>query len=423
MRYLKVTCIIILFAWISFFPQPIQDQYRFYARIFFLGFLLLLVFNKTSARQIFSFHDWPLWLFMISMSSGMVLAIDKNTAIAVYFYIIITFFLLFYIGKGFCKTEQDRTLICALLCIFGSLVAIIGFMELYFGRNILYESFIVNPYYDKFIGPTLPLGLERYERYTSRPMSTQLEPSILGAYLLVCLPFSLYFFKNKLFYLRLLGILSSVLCIVMIILSLSRVTFLALIIVLLFYLWYKHKRRIIIVLACFILLISIGSCYPDSKLSRYGISEMVYGRYDSIVSEHRFSRIIMTAKIIKDSPFFGVGFNHFRIRFNEYCNKEEKEKVPYEYMVPDNMYLTFLAETGIIGTTSFLIFIFLLLKRAIRKYNWLKDSYRRHFLLISISALIGLLVNMAGYELFYWYNPFMFFCLLSGLIAFESDEH
>jgi O-antigen ligase len=125
----------------------------------------------------------------------------------------------------------------------------------------------------------------------------------------------------------------------------------------------------------------------------------------------------MTARIIKENPLFGIGFNHFRIRFNEYCNEKEKGNVPYEYMIPDNMYLTFLAETGIVGTAGFLIFIFLLFKQAIKAFKRLGDGSQRQFLLVVITALVGLLVNMAAYELFYWYNPYMLFCLACGLIA------
>ncbi len=363
-------------------------------------------------------HDWPVWLFLICMFSGTVSALDRNLALQTYFYIILTFAALFYIGKGLCDSDQDRNTLCMVICICGSLIALIGSIELYYGRNILYERFINNPFYERFIGPSLPIGLERYERYTCRPMSTQLEPSIFAAYLLFCLPFSLYFFKNKSIYLRLLGILSSLLYIVMIILSLSRIALLGLIASLSVYLWYnKHKKIILVVLMCLILLMLAGSCCPNSKLSRFGVAEMVYGRYDSIISEHRSSRVIMTARIIKENPLFGIGFNHFRIRFNEYCNEKEKGNVPYEYMIPDNMYLTFLAETGIVGTAGFLIFIFLLFKQAIKAFKRLGDGSQRQFLLVVITALVGLLVNMAAYELFYWYNPYMLFCLACGLIA------
>lgn len=422
-RHIKIACFIFLFAWISFFPEPVQAQYWFYAKIFFGIFLLVLSLGKKFPRGFLSRQDLPLWLFLACVFSGTISALDKNLAFQTYLYILFTFAGLFYIGKNLCDSDQDRMAICIIICICGSLVALIGSMELYYGRNILYEQFISNPFYAKFIGPALPAGIERYERYTCRPMSTQSEPSILAAYLLFCLPFSLYLFRSQSLRLRLLGIFSSLFYILMIILSLSRIALLGLVASLLVYLWYnKQRKRIIAVFFCLAVLMLAGTYFQKSKLSRYGFSEMIYGKYDSLISEHRFTRVAMTARIIKEHPFFGLGFNHFRIRFNEYCDKEEKGNVPYEYMVPDNMYLAFLAETGIVGTAGFLIFIIFLLRRILKAFNRMVDGASRRFLSAASAALAGLLVHMAGYELFYWYNPYMLFCLTCGFIASVTQD-
>ncbi|MEK6659739.1 MAG: hypothetical protein AABY36_08680, partial [Campylobacterota bacterium] len=90
--------------------------------------------------------------------------LSKNLAFATYLYLVITLFFLFYIGKGLYIYGEDRDKVCLVICICSGLVAIIGTLELYFGKNILYENFIVNPYY------------ERYVRYYPRLMSTQFNP-------------------------------------------------------------------------------------------------------------------------------------------------------------------------------------------------------------------------------------------------------
>ena len=102
------------------------------------------------------------------------------------------------------------------------------------------------------------------------------------------------------------------------------------------------------------------------------------------------------------------------MRFYEYYAGTGREL--YEFMIPDNMYLTFLAETGIIGTSGFLIFIFFLLKRGFKSFKESVDENKKEILLICLSALIGLLVNMGAYELFYWNNPYILFCLICGFI-------
>ena len=47
---------------------------------------------------------------------------------------------------------------------------------------------------------------------------------------------------------------------------------------------------------------------------------------------------------------------------------------------------------------------------------------KKQILLVSMSALVGLLVSMGGYELFYWNNPYMLFCLLCGFITANYDN-
>ncbi len=403
LKYTEIIFLFILFSWISFFPEPIQAQYGIYTRIFLGIFLAFLLLDKRNFKHLFNFYDWFLWLFLICLLAGTASAIDKSVAWRTYSYAAITLLLVFYIGKGLYLEGTDQNIVSSVICICSSLVALIGILELYFGKNILYENFIANLFY------------ERYIKYHPRPMSTQLNPAILGSYLLGCLPFNFYLLRNKPFYIRILGILSALLSIIIIVLTFSRGVFLGLIVLLLFYLWNRQKKKIFFLsIFCLILLIAFCSYQKNVNLNRFGFNRFISGSYDSIISEYRLNRVKMAFKILKDYPLFGIGFNHFRIRFNEYC--EEKELFT-EFMIPDNMYLTFLAETGIIGTLGFLTFIILLLKKGLYVLHKLKEDARKQMLVICLASLVGLLVNMGAYDLFYWNNPYMIFCLLCGFIA------
>jgi O-antigen ligase len=86
-------------------------------------------------------------------------------------------------------------------------------------------------------------------------------------------------------------------------------------------------------------------------------------------------------------------------------------------MIPDNMYLSLLSESGILGLLAFLIFIFLLIKRGAQRFNAEKDRQVKLTILMPLCALAGLLVNMAAYDLFYWDNPLMLFSLICGFIT------
>ena len=126
-----------LFIWISFFPQPIQDKYGIYVKVFLAIFLLVLILNKKYRQHIFSSGDWPSWLFMICLLAGIISAIDKGLAIRTYSQLVVIFLLLFYIGKAIFVYDKDRNMVCTVICICSSLVAIIGIMELYFGMMLL----------------------------------------------------------------------------------------------------------------------------------------------------------------------------------------------------------------------------------------------------------------------------------------------
>jgi O-antigen ligase len=80
------------------------------------------------------------------------------------------------------------------------------------------------------------------------------------------------------------------------------------------------------------------------------------------------------------------------------------------------MYLTLLSETGIIGAAGFFVFIFFLLRKGLKVFNKFRYENMGYMLLVALAALVGLLTNMAAYELFYWNSPYMIFCLLCGFI-------
>ena len=397
-KYLKSACIIILFAWISFFPQPVQDKYWLYGKIFVGAFLLLLILNKKYLRHLFSFRDWPLWLFFLCLSSGMVCATNKAIALKTYLYLITNFFFLFYIGKALFRFDEDRNMVSAVIFICCAVVALIGIIQLFFAASIFYKYFIFEIHYS-------PREL--------RLQSTQYNPIILGSFLLGAFPFNFYFLRNGPPYRKLLGIFCSLFCIIVIIFTFSRSAFLGLIAMLSFWLWKKERKKALVVLFCILLLfVIIFSFQKGAHFNRFGSNSFPLLIENDI---YRVKLTVMSLKMFGDHPFFGVGFNHFRTKFSEYYNKAE-ELPPYEFRVPDNMYLTLLSETGIVGASGFFVFIFFLFGRGLKVFNKFKYENIGYMLLIVLAALAGLLTNMAAYELFYWDNPYMIFCLICGFI-------
>ena len=86
-------------------------------------------------------------------------------------------------------------------------------------------------------------------------------------------------------------------------------------------------------------------------------------------------RMRIGAEMFLQHPIFGVGLNHFRILFDKfYLSKPIIQFIPYEIKIADNMYLTLIAETGIIGFTGFIIFIFSLFRKGMRNFHSLNNE-------------------------------------------------
>jgi O-antigen ligase len=188
-----------------------------------------------------------------------------------------------------------------------------------------------------------------------------------------------------------------------------------------FWLWLKNRKKTLIILfSILFLLISFYSLQSHLDFELTGIHRLLSIRK---TDSARLERMVMSLRILRDHPFFGIGLNHFRIRFNEYYKGTYKWN--YTYRIPDNMYFSLLSETGSVGFLGFLIFIFILYKRGLAKLGYAKNNDTRLALYAALSALSALLANMAVYELFYWNSPYMIFCLVCGFIqgiAETSEE-
>jgi len=316
-------------------------------------------------------------------------------------------FLIYYLVSESLSSQARFNLLAKTICISSILVALLAILESAFAFNPLYEYFIENPFY------------RRYIAYFVRPMSTQFHPAVLGSYLLGCLPFNFMLFKQDKRFFRFLGAIGIVLNIAVIILTFSRGVFLGLIAMIMFYLFVQKKKVIIAKFSVILLILIIVCSFLPYPFCRFGINFMIRDKNmkgSSIFSNYRFDRLMMTQRIFRDHPLVGLGFQHFRTRFYEYYPREGI--ILYEFMIPDNMYLTILAETGIIGFSGFLIFIFYFFRKAKRLFKQLKPMPQKRLqLLLILSSFIGLLVNMGAYELFYWPNQYMFFCIIVGCIS------
>lgn len=385
--------------WFSFACEHLQIIYQHYVIIFLgLNFLICLSLKKfwISLKDPVNFL-FIIYIFalLISMEFAFSKKISSN-----YLYIPLISFFVYLQIQGF-DIKKYRFKLSQILSVIATVVFIFGVYEYIVKKNILYESLFFNPFYQKYIG--------------RRVMSFHYHPSVLATYFLCCLPFSIYLIEQaktkKQFILGCIATFSSV---GGIILTFTRTAFLIMFVVSLFY-FSKNRRRF------FIYVLTIGVMFlifMTLLAQKYQIFERfsLINPYHYTSLAYRLERVPVAIEIWEIQPFTGVGFGNFRYLFDIYHSKY----TPYEFKIPDNMYLSLLSETGLFGILSLILFVFSLIYSSLKKIKnfFLED---RTFVKLMLTGFIMVLLNMLSYDLFYWRMPLYFFWFYAGILNGYKD--
>lgn len=245
-------------------------------------------------------------------------------------------------------------------------------------------------------------------------MSTFMAPAVLGTYLLGCAPFSFYLiYSTKKRNVKIFAVIAFILSFTAMFLTFSRGAFIGFTVMACFYFYNKYKNKLVffvpVILLVFIVI--FGSLPPvrhiNSRLSWKGISaEYIY--------TYKASRAITTFRMLKDHSLTGVGFDNYRYVFDRYHFIKD---TPYEWKIPDNMFMMILGETGIVGFAGFIIFLGVLFIRGFKYFIAPPKEIEKDFLLSVMAAFLGIVFNMLTYDLLYWHTPFYLFWIFSGLMV------
>jgi O-antigen ligase len=408
--------IVILFLWISFFPTPIQTKYYGFWKIFMgLAFFAMVVSKKKSLKAIFTLKDTPVLIFIAALSLNIFFAQFKTVSLITYLNLGIPLLCIYYLTKEAVSRGNNLVYLARVISLTGICVAMLGVFECLFAFNPIYEHFIENPFYHRYITGFV------------RPMSTQMHTVPLGTYLLGCLPFNFILFKQDRKLFRLLGVAGIVFNVAVIILTFSRGVFFGLVAMVIFYLFAQGNYRKAVLCIAWILIFVLVCAYlpyPFNRFSPEGILFEDGGTFSAYLAD----RWSIVKSMFAKHPLTGVGLQHFKIHFDDYYNGSVKvpfepdfpgaTQVPYEFKVTDNMYQTLLAETGIIGFLSFIALALYFLftgYRTGRQPGYPLD--RRLSLFAVLSVFFGFLVNMAAYDLLYWPGQYIYFCMIVGILA------
>lgn len=408
-RIILIFFIFLFIAWISFFGQTLQLRYKNITLVFLCIFFVTSLFYKKKMK--FLNVDLALFIYLGTVTLTMFFSENRSVALEWYCIYILPIPLVYLAMRNLDKNFIPP--IAKGIFIFSSCVVLFGTLEVIFRKNIIYEFWVENPFYYRFIS---------YE--SSRIMSTLMHPTIFGSYLVGCLPFFFYLASKTKSPCKIFIKFFILICVIGVIFSFSRGNIAGLMGLTLIYLFLTKRRRYIkFVLIGPLILVILSSSFLKREFNfiRFSISGL-----SSLWWRSKAERSHVTFKILKERPILGIGLNHYRLKFDRYSSPEYKQNEerlrrlghdPYEWKIPDNMYLCILAETGLIGFLSFMFFLFLLFKKVLSHLKTIKDSIEKEFLISCLCGVVGLLISMNTYDLLYWINPLLLFWFLVGLLV------
>lgn len=403
-RDLKSIFFVILFVWISFFAPLVNQQSRLIF-IFVIVILLsiLFIFDKNSFKSIFNRAVIPFWIFLLTTMSGLRAVKDPEVAYDHFWSFIFHIPFLFFFTKSTFE-ERYGVLILRGMCVTALLVWGYGIIEFTTGQNFIYRYFVDNIFYDVF--------------KTRRMISTHIHPAPLGSYFVAVFPLALALLlkENKTFF-KLVSLLCIIIILSGIILTFSRgalIGLFAVISTITFFLLKQNKIFIIlplILLIAIIFLSSLLSYYDYNAFYRYSLQ----GLSEKIIYSRKIDRFIMMIQLLKEHPFFGVGFGQYSVLFDYYL-PHLANFGSYDGKIADCMYITMLAETGLIGFGGFILFIYFIFKQV--NISLKLRSENKLFLICFLSGFIGIMCTFLTYEVLYWTAPSYLFWGYAGILSY-----
>lgn len=113
-----------------------------------------------------------------------------------------------------------------------------------------------------------------------------------------------------------------------------------------------------------VILLSIATCltlFYTPLTHRGGVVN--YNHNVQVSDDERLTYQEIAAQMIEKNPFLGVGFNHFQIQL---AKSAPKELAAGLFSRVHNIYLLIGAEQGLLGLAAFLLFLFSVIRRAIK---------------------------------------------------------
>ncbi|MDA9629407.1 O-antigen ligase family protein [Candidatus Pelagibacter sp.] len=149
----------------------------------------------------------------------------------------------------------------------------------------------------------------------------------------------------------------------------------------------------IFLILSFIIFLNINTVYKNRYIDEIKLILKEKSTKKYLENSHYGAHFNVAKEIFKDSPMFGVGIKNFRYESGskKYDNLDHSKNYLRFATHPHQIYYEFLAETGLFGFLSFLIFIFISIYLSLKEYLINRNIYQISGTLVVIVYLIPFL--------------------------------
>ena len=407
--YGSIITVFVLISLIPFNYLPLK-VFGFPFHHLFLGssILFLMFLSWLNVKKFTSFDKWLIFL-LFCFCLTLITSLNRTYTL----HIILGFIfkaagVAFVMERVFLNRKKNFTkiiLICA------SLISVIGIIE-YIGLMGFKKH--LNPW-SKLILTLTDYSFGNMTLSSRSGMSSTIgHPNPLAAYLVMLVPLSVYYFQEKTVVFRTFPFFVVTIAVF---LSFSRSSWVGYIVALGIYFSFNKNLRssiskwkiyfswILVVAAMFLTFPQMRNIFFERINFQTIKSEILYS--------HRAASYKTTLKVLKKYPILGVGLGNYPEIHESYRDKDADPRIK----TTDNIYLRYLCEIGLVGTTIVMSFFF----------YWFYKLWQNRdngFIFAIFCGLLGFMFNQVAVDLFYWTAPNFLFWMLFGIAVstIESKE-
>lgn len=359
-----------------------------------IAWILKLLFERRKIQPYFL--SWPIMIFLLINLISLSYAYDTSRAITVFI------FTIFVIAASVVTTNlvsngQQLSKIIKILFLTTALVGIFGIYQFLGDIVGLPNSLtLLKDIYSKVV-----LGFPRIQAFS-------MEPLYWANFLFVPLglAISYYLFNQKKIIATVPLLALIVLILVNIILGISRGAYVALGVMILFFVIFLARRVLrakTIIIALISVAILVGGVYeflmissPDSVerfISHAKIED--YAQGESV--QKRLKDYQIALDFWYESPVIGIGPGNYGPRYKNYPPHDEVSG----WEIVNNQYLESLAETGVLGLAALGLIVVAIYWRSVSTYRKCRDQFLKATLLGLLAALTAILVQYNFFSTLY----------------------